>query len=131
MLLPGLDYICDAAYACGCSCPIRRPMNLPWFFSTLFSSSEIQTQLIRIWLISENCRQNDLWKYCDPNTWELPGLFDGPLQGRIDLLGGMLLAHTDTKSVSKLKKADRGIWAIKERVDCKWVKGRWTTTPHP
>ena len=50
--------------------------------------------------------------------------FDGPLQGRIDLLGGMLLAHTDTKSVSKLKKAGRGIWAIKERVDCQWGKGR-------
>lgn len=82
-------------------------MNLPWFFPTLFSSLEIERQLIRIWLISENCGQNDIWKYCDPNTWELTGLFDGPLQGRIDpetLLGGMLLAHTDTKSVSKLKK---------------------------
>lgn len=106
-------------------------MNVPWIFPTLFSSLKIERQLIRIWLISENCRQNDLWKYCDPITWELPGLFDGPLQGRIDLLGGMLLAHTDTKSVSKLKKAGRGIWAIKERVDCKWGKGRWATAPRP
>ena len=132
MLLPGLDYIFDAGYACGCSCPVCRLMNLPWFFPTLVSSLEIERRLIRIWLVSENCGQINLWKYCDPNTWELTGLFDGPLQGRRDpetLLGGMLLAHTDTKCVQV--KEGKGIWAIRERVDCKWGKGRWTTTPHP
>ena len=107
-------------------------MNLPWFFPTLVSSLEIERRLIRIWLVSENCGQINLWKYCDPNTWELTGLFDGPLQGRRDpetLLGGMLLAHTDTKCVQV--KEGKGIWAIRERVDCKWGKGKWTTTPHP
>ena len=132
MLLPGLDYIFDAGYACGCSCPICWLMNLPWFFPTLASSLEIERRLIRIWLVNENCGQINLWKYCDPNTWELTGLFDGPLQGRRDpetLLGGMLLAHTDTNCVQV--KEGKGIWAIRERVDCKWGKGRWTTTPHP
>lgn len=80
MLLPGLYYVCNAGYACGCSCPIRWLTNHPWIFPTPFSSLQIERQLTGIWLINKNCRQNDLWKHFGPNSRELSGLLDGPLQ---------------------------------------------------